>query len=305
MADLNTVAPNGVVDLSNAPAGLDDATFDSLFPAEASTQVFTAAQPQPVTAPGTAAATEPQAQPVTQPSAPFLKGDRSVYNTQEAALQGINQKDALIEQLRQRYALTTGIDPITGQPVGHNPTPQNIDYSSDPKKYIEDLFAAAQDASKDPSAYVGVQSKFISDTLKPLQPLMQRAAREQALQTLGNEIKDAPAFVGTPAYQKALDSNTELRDAIASAETDYRWHSRLPSLYKIAYLTGQGMQLPELLRANAAPQPQTQTSPAPRPTSQPTTPSMPTATAPPTFKTLDGIRSVIADSEARGLTLDF
>jgi hypothetical protein len=306
MTDSNTVSPNGVVDLSNAPAGLDDATFDSLFPAEAQTTVLSASQTQPVPQPENPPAPALQAQPVTQTSnAPFIKGERSVYNTPEAAVQGINQKDALIEQLRQRYALTTGIDPITGQPIGQNPSPQNIDYSNNPKKYIEDLFAAAQAAKDDPSAYVGVQSKFMMDTLRPLQPLMHRVAKEQALEALGSEIKEAPAYVGTPAYQKALDSNPELKEAITSAETDYRWHSRLPSLYKIAYLTGQGMQLPELLRAQSVPQPQTSNTPAPRPTGQPSTPAMPTATTRPSFKTLDGIRAIIADAESRGAPLDF
>lgn len=302
MSDLNTVAPNGVVNLSDSPAGLDDATFDSLFPAEAATTVIPAPQTQPTPQPENPPPPAPQAQPVTpSPSAPFLKGEKSVYNSPEAALQGINQKDALIEQLRQRYALTTGIDPITGQPIGQaQPQSQNLDYFDNPSKYVADLYSAAK---ANPEAYRDVQAKFFMDTLKPLQPLMQRVAREQALETLATEVKDAPAFIGTPAYQKALDSNTELKDAIAVAETDFKFHSRLPALYKLAYLTGQGMQLPELLRANAAPQ--SQPTPAPRPTVQPTTPSMPTATARPSFKTLDGIRAVIADAEARGATLDF
>lgn len=302
MPDINTVAPNGTVNLSDAPAGLDDATFDSLFPAEATTTVIPAPQTQPTPQPENPPAPSPQAQPVTQPSAPFLRGDKSVYNTPEAALQGINQKDALIEQLRQRYALTTGIDPITGQPIGQAQPQQDQDYFNNPSKYMADLYTAAK---ANPEAYRDVQAKFFMDTLKPLQPLMQRVAREQALETLSAEVKEAPAFIGTPAYKKALDSNTELKDAIAVAETDYKFHSRLPALYKLAYLTGQGMQLPELLRANAAPQPQSQTTPAPRPTVQPTTPNMPTATARPSFKTLDGIRAVIADAEARGATLDF
>lgn len=298
---VDSLAPNGIVNLNDAPGALDDATFDSLFPAEP-TPVVAAPQAQPTLQPGQQPTTTQPPQ-VAAPAAPFLKGDRSVYNTAEAATQGINQKDALIEQLRQRYALTTGIDPITGQPVGQNAPIQDSSYSANPSKYLDDLYNAAKQGG--PQAYVDVQTKFLMDALQPLQPLMQRMAREQAVQTLSSEIKDAATFIGSSGYQKALDANPELKDAIAVAESDMKWHSRLPGLYKLAYLTGQGLQLPEILKAQASQTP-TQTNPVQhRPTAQSTTSAMPTQTAKPSFKNLEGIRAVIADAEARGVKLEF
>ncbi len=299
-ATLNQVAPGGTVNLSDAPASLDDSTFDSLFPAEP-TPIVSAPHSQEAT-PSSAVTATPADSTTTQP---FIKGDRSVYNTPEAAVEGINQKDALIETLRQRYALTTGIDPITGQPVAQGPQPQvqGTDYATSRKQYLDDLYMAAK--SGDPNAYGDVQAKFMMDTLKPLQPILQRAAREQAVEAVSQEIKEIGGYIGTPQYQQTLESVPELRDAIRTAESDYRFHSRLPGLYKIAYLTGQGRQLPEILKAQAQTA-QTQNSPTPqRTTMQPSTPSMPQVAHKPSFKTIEGIKATIAEAEARGAKLDF
>jgi hypothetical protein len=302
---INQVAPNGVVDLSGAPGGgFDDATFDKLFPADSNTVVVAPAAQPPATPTGTPApSTAPQTQPTPQaPSAqPVIKGDRSVYNSLEAATEGINQKDALIEQLRQRYALTTGIDPITGQQIGQA-QPQVLDYTQNRSKYMDDLYAAAKQS---PEAYVDVQQKFVMDTLGPLQPLIAKYARAQAVETLTQELPDAGKFVGTPVYTNALNANPELKNAIAIAESDVKWHSRLPGLYKLAYLTGQGMQMPELLNKTTVQTPPQNAQVAPRPTAQPTTQGLTQTSAKPSFKTLEGIRAVIADYEGRGHKLDF
>jgi len=309
---LDQIAPGGVVQLSNAPAGLDDATFDSLFPAEPSQATQTAqqtvAKPDPQTQ--QTQQTQSTTQTQTQQDQFFLKGERSVYKTVEDATRGINEKDAVIEQLRQRFALTTGIDPLTGKPVGINgQTQETVDYSQQPDRYLEDLYSAAKKGG--PEAYRDVQQKFILDTVKPLQPILQKAARDQAIETLTTEIPGAKGFVGTPTYTKALELNPELREAISVGEHDQRFHSRLPGLYKLAYLTAQGMQLPELLRAQAT-QTQTQTpsqtqqvhgTPV-RTTVSSTTPSPAAQTARPSFKNIEGIRAVIANMEARGVKLD-
>ena len=297
---IDQIAPGGVIQLNNSPAPLDDATFDSLFPTDGN---GSAPQAPAVPAGTTPAAPAQPTAPVVQPSdAPYLQGRSSVYKTPEAAVEGINAKDALIDTLRQRYALTTGIDPITNQPIQAAPIQQQQDnYYEDPQRYLTDLYAAAKAG---PQQYRDVLAKFMMDTLAPIAPAITRMAREQALDTLKTEIPDAPAFIGTPVYQKALDQNPELKNAISTAEGDFRFHSRLPGLYKIAYLTGQGTQLPELLRANATAQPQTPPA-APRPTMQNATPAPPTQTARPNLKTIEGIRAVIADAEARGAKLDF
>jgi hypothetical protein len=305
---LEQIAPNGVVQLDTAPAKFDEATFDELFPAEPNqTVIAPVQQTQPRQEPA-APVTPGVTPPVTQdPNKFFLKGDRSVYETLEAATKGVNEKDALIETLRQRFALTTGIDPLTGKPVALNgqPQPEVIDYSQRPDAYLEDLYKAAKTGT--PEAYRDVQQKFIFDSVKPLQPILQKAARDQATEALVHELPTAKDFVGTPAYHAALDANPELKQAVNVGETDHRFHSRLPGLYKLAFLTAQGMQLPELLKAQAA-QPKTQTqqvtqTPPVRTTVQPTTPGVGTPTAPPSFKSIEGIRAIIRDSEARGMTL--
>jgi hypothetical protein len=312
MSELDRIAPGGVVQLTQPPAGLDDQTFDSLFPAESAS--VTVAPAQQVTAqPGqqTQQTQQTQSTPTTQQTQNdyFLKGNSSVYKTPEEATKGINEKDALIEQLRQRYALTTGIDPVTGQPVGQAAPQQQQDYFQNPAKYLDDLYSAAKAGG--PEAYRDVQAKFMMDTLKPLQPILQKAARDQAAVEVSNDpagpIKGINEFLTSPGYQKALDSNPELKQAISVGETDYRFHSRLPGLYKLAYLTAQGMQLPELLKAQAA-QSHTTTQPTQpvRTTVQPTTTSRSTTQGTnPSFKTLEGIKAIIADSEARGINLNW
>lgn len=312
-AELEHVAPGGIVQLHDAPAALDDDTFDSLFPAS---QTPSATQAQPV-APVAAkpdAPVTPQT-PVTPAAQPqtgttddnFLQGAKSVYKTKEAALEGLNQKDALVDQLRQRYALVTGIDPITGQPVGAQPQnqAQALDYASNPEKYLDDLYRAAKEGG--PQAYAQVQQKFVMDSLKPLQPVMQRLVKDQAVQTASQDVKDIGTFLQGPNYDRALNSNAQLKDAISVAEQDSRFYSQLPGLYKTAYFVAQGMQLPDLLKANATQQTQTQTPPvAPRPTLQSQTPSIPSQTARPNLRGgIDGIRAVIAEMEGKGVNLEF
>src|SRR5690348_8697445 len=208
---MEQVAPRGAVDLSGAPAGLDEATFDDLFPAEPRS-LSTAPQAQPAapagtqSAPAAPAANQPTTAPSNAPSAPFIKGERSVYNSPEAAVAGINEKDALIESLRQRYALTTGIDPVTNKPVGQQQTQASPDYYNNPNQYLKDLYEAAQ---KSPEAYRDVQLKFFSDAFAPqlsaLQPLIQQSAKDAAIAETAKEIPTIKDFVATPTYQKVLD----------------------------------------------------------------------------------------------------
>lgn len=312
---LEQIAPRGIVGLSDAPGGLDDATFDSLFPAEptpleATLQVQSTPPVTPAATPPVApAAPAPQtpATPSFPPAIPFLRGSRSVYNSPEAAIEGINEKDALIEQLRQRYALTTGIDPITGkrvEAVVAGPV-ESTSYFENPNKYLEDLYAAAKTGG--PEAYRDVQAKFIMDSLAPLQPVIQSVTRQTALATVSKDTPAINQFVGSAAYDKTLEAVPELKNAIAVAETDYRYSSRLPQLYKLAFLAGQGIQLPDLLRANAqASAAQTSTPGATiRPTLTPSTSALPQHTIAPNMRSLQGIRATIADAEARGVKLDF
>lgn len=305
MSELDQIAPGGVINLSNAPAGLDDATFDSLFPADGTNTTVAPAQQ------GTQPVQQQTNAPVTQPTTAqsqdfFLRGDKSVYKTAEEALKGVNEKDTLIENLRQRYALTTGIDPITGQPIqaANVQQPQEPDYYQNPELYLDSLYKASKES---PAAYRDAQAKFVMDTLKPLQPLVQKMAREQAMSTVATEIQGIEKFVGSPDYVKALDSNPELKGAIATAETDSRFYGRLGGLYKLAHSVSQGMRVPDLLRAQAqSAQPITPATPAPvRTTVQPSTTGVATQTAKPTLGSIEGIKAIIANAEANGAKLSF
>jgi hypothetical protein len=302
---ISQLAPGGVIQLEHPPAALDDATFDSLFPSDGVSQVAAPQQPRPVAPQGPAPQPPaPQPAPVqpAAPSQPFIKAERSVYNTPEAAVEGINQKDALIENMRQRYALVTGVDPVTGKPIAPQTAEQAPNYYNQPNKYLDDLYAAARQGG--PEAYRDVQAKFMLDTLQPLQPLIQRMAKEQAVEQLSTEIPDVKEYISTPGYRKALEANSQLNEAISIAESDIRFHNRLPELYKTAYWTGKGMQLPDLLRQNQTQQVQTTQVPV-RTTLQPTTPALPTQQAAPTFRSMEGIKAIIAEAEGRGVKLDF
>jgi len=313
-AQLEAVAPGGVVQLGNAPASLDDGMFDSLFPAEPTVQ---SAPAQPVQTQQQVAATPaqtPTQTPVTQtPVASdfFLQGQVSKYKTADAAVEGINAKDALIEQLRQRFALTTGVDPITNQPVGQvqqqQQAVQQTDYSQNAELYVKDLTEAAN--RNDPKAYRDIQVKLLMDTFKPLQPVIQNAAREQASQQFLAQVPAAKEFLGSSAYSKALEASPELAEAISICEREPSQAARLPGLYKLAHLTAQGIAAPDLLRAQQTVQ---QTAPQNTPTTQvvrttmaPTTQSIPQKVASPTLRTLEGIRATIAEAEARGVSMNF
>jgi hypothetical protein len=302
------IAPGGVIQL-NPPASLDDATWDSLFPADG-TQTVVAPTQQVKTQPvGTQlqGQTQTQTQTNTQTTEPFLKGTKSVYKTPEAAVQGLNQKDALIDQLRQRYALTTGLDPITNQPVGQALQPQvdQNNYAANPTKYMDDLFASTKVG---PEAYARVQSKFIMDNLSPLAPLIAESAKAQALTSVAKDNAEIPKFIGTEDYQATLEANPDLKIAVTTAESNPDFHSRLPGLYKLAYLTGQGMQLPKILAAatvNTNTSTQTQTTQQVRTTMQNPSlgPSTQATGAQASFKDIGGIREVIRQMESKGVNL--
>lgn len=305
MSELDQVAPGGVVQLQNSPASLDDSAWDSLFstnPTPATPQAQPATQPVEN---GAAPASTTPAAPA-QPAQPeyFLKGEESVYKTPEDAVKGVNHKDAQLRDLRTRYALVTGIDPLTGKPVQGGVQPQNQpqSYSQNPSQYLTDLYDAAK-AGK-PDAYVEVQRRLIQETLQPYAPQIQQLTKNQALDTLSKDNAEAAKFVGTPGYQKTLEVSPDLANAIAAAESVPEHAPRLPALYKLAHLAGQGLQLPELLKQNTA-QIQTTTPTQGRPTATSTSLSPATTTTKPSFGTMAGIKATIADMEARGAKLDF
>jgi hypothetical protein len=274
--------------MNDAPASLDSKTMDELFPAEPS------APPQ-AASPESQPPEQPPAQPAATPDEPFIKGSRTVYKTREAAVEGLNSKDTLIEELRQRYSLATGIDPITRQPVG-NQTPQASDnYDLNPKKYLADLQAAtkAEDLAQ-------VQKKFLWDSLQPIAPVIMQATKANAIQRLKAEVPDFETFHNSAEYQTTLERTPSLKEAIETAEGDIRFTSRLDDLYKTAYLVHQGIQLPELLKRQSS----TTQPPATRPTNTPTTlapdPNGIRTTSAADLQSREGRKSIIEQFEKSG-----
>lgn len=287
-------APSSV-DLSDAPAPLTEESLDGLFP---NPETDSSATPAPTTA---KTATETQAPP---PQAPpinefVIQGKKSRYRNTEEATRGIDEKDDLIEKMRQRYILATGLDPVTGQSTYS--TPQVSDsYMSNPEKYVQDLFEASKvsDPKLAATRYRDTQLKLVMDSLAPLAPVLSTAAKRQAIEALRAEIPDAEQVLTSPAYSQALEQMPDLREAIEAAEGNYQFHARLPGLLRVAYFTTRGVQLPELLNA-ARP-----TSPTPvRPTTSPVTPSIPQVveTKPADLSTSEGRKALIEAAKRSGI----
>ena len=275
------VTQSTTVDLSDAPGDWTNQSLDELFSAE------------PVTAPPQAAPTEPP--PTTAPASPtpaaaeeaFLKGAASVYKTREAAVEGVNSKDALIEQLRTQYRLATGHDPITRAPI--NEVVED-NFATNPEVYYKALSAA-----KTPTDLVAVQQRFILDTLRPVIPAIATATRAQATRQLESELPEFNAFYNSPEYKKVLEAVPMIKEAIEMAESDIKLHPKLGELYKTAFLVSKGIQLPELLKQNSAPNPT-----AGRPTATPSMTTMPTTTTTSqaaTLRTAEGRKAIISNFE--------
>lgn len=284
--------------LADAPGG--DLNWDELFPPEQGVPAPTTVQQGTQEAP---TAPAPEGQPPAQPTATpptqdfFLRTKSTVYKTAEDAAQGVEHKDAIIEQLRQRYILERGVDPITNQPVQRAPE-QPVSYTQDRNRYFRDLVEAAQ--KNDPERYFEAQQKLVLDILAPYAPSMSQLARNQALESVAAEIKDFREFSGGEGYKKVLEETPVLRQAIEQAEQNPAYQGQLTELYRLAYWTAQGRRLPELLKAQQQP---SQPAAAVRPTAQPS--SIPPSSTPsgsaPDMSTSEGRKAIMKDMESRGI----
>jgi len=287
------------LNLSDAPGG--DISFDELFPAEGTTQATTLGNPPSVA---------PQApQPEAQPSAEeqfFLKTGNSVYKTEADAIKGVTEKDQLIENLRQQHIQATGLDPVSGRPVGAPRAPQGqqtpvstteSNFAQDGAAYVRALTDAYQ--RQDWNAYGRTQQKFLYDSLAPIAPVFVNAAKQQAISAAESDIKDIRGFIGSEDYNKTLGSNEVLKQAIAAAESDMSYHQQLPGLYKLAYQANQSRTLPELLKAAQAAT--AQTAAPPRPTATSSTMAPPQPGTAPDIRTPEGRKAIIEQFEQQGL----
>lgn len=277
------------VTFQETPGG--DLPFSSLFPETDEGLSTTVDQNTPVQAP------QAPATPEVKPAEDFfLQGSNSVYKSREAAIEGINQKDALIAQLREQLGHGQTTAPaVAPQPQAQEPT----NYAQNPDRYYDDLTTAVQQGDK--RAWTSIQTKFIQDTLAPYAPLLQDAGKTKAMTTVSGEIKDFTQFMQSDQYAKTLDKMPVLREAVQVAESRPELYNSLPQLYQLTYYASKGLQLPQILEAAA-------TSKAPNQTAQPTRPPMTPATQTPAvtggrtdLTTPEGRKAYIQQMESGGI----
>lgn len=254
---------------------------------------------------------ETTAQPMPElnasdPVAPFLKtATGTEYNSAEDAIRGIEHKDALLERARQEIRELTGQDifnkqyqrPQPQQQVQqqHNNPDVSINYGSDAKKYMADLNAAVTSGREED--VVRVQQKFIMDSLAPYTATLSEVSRSQALNRVTSEVPDFTKFMNSEDYGKTLDAFPLLRNSIQIAETNPQAAGDLSQLYRMAYDTAVGRNMPRIVQEQRQ---QQQAQPI-RPTvsSTPMTPT--TNTYVPAKTSLERNRNTVQEYEGKGV----
>jgi len=306
-----------------------DMLLDDLFPNPevpsnaATTQPAGTPQAQPAvsTAPSAQPTTAPQ--PVTTTTTPsedffFRTSTGTVYKTREDALRGTEQKDRLIEKLRQDYIREKGIDPITGKPasisvVTNQPQQATQQSYAQSDQFFDDLYRAVEKGDK--SAYRTTLGKFVSEIaeyrmqqiLQPLQPLVSEFSRTSATSQVQREIANFAQFAQTPEYQQVLTEFPDLKLAIDAAEQNPSYAAKLPEYYKLAYRAAYGKTVPDMVRSATpqAPTAQAPIVPAVRPTTQGANHPVSAATTAGTalgeqsMQTPEGRKAIIAAWEAK------
>lgn len=240
MSDPNAVtSPMSTNFLDDAPGG--DIPFSELFGSEGGS-------PEQATTPATESTPAPEPVQPSQAASvfePIRTRTGSVYNTADAVTRGIEEKDTLIRQLRERYVAERGVDPITNQPVSRAEEPVN--YMRDPQRFARDLAAAA--SKNDAAAYTNTQTKLIFDALQPIAPIIQEFSKSRANEMVTKEIAEFAAFRSSPDFNRVLDSSPVLKQAVNGAEQDINFSAQLPELYKLVYSEYTRQRMPELLKA--------------------------------------------------------
>lgn len=240
--------------LENAPGG--DIPFDQLFGNEPEASFSSAppakTEPQETT-PAPAAATTPQ----TPAEFEISTRTGSVYKTRDAVIKGIEDKDTLIEQLREKFRAVTGADPLKVQ----EPAPQAPSYLSNPSRFADDLAAAAKagDAQKYRDTLLGLMDEYFG----PAKPLISEFARSRATEQARHEYSEFDSFRNSAAYSQTLERSPALAMAIRAAEENIGYAAQLPELYRLAYESYTARRVPELVQAAK------QTPAAPTPATRP------------------------------------
>lgn len=281
MPEPNTTNPSPTSTnwLDDAPGG--DIPFSELFGSNPDTSA-TSTEP-PTTAASAPATSEPQAtEPAKTTPDPAPASFRiqtktgTVYDSLEAATSGIEEKDTVIEQLRQRFIATTGVDPLKKNPTPAASADTSPNYLQDPNKYASDLYEAAK--KNDAKQYQQTQLRLFEQYLGPALPMFQEFVKERAQDQVSSQAKSFPSevksfreFRGSGAFQKVMQENEVLAQAITTAEGNFQFSSQLPGLYKLAYQSYVASNLPEVVRAAPAAAATSTPPPTSRPTSTSTT----------------------------------
>ena len=206
--------------------------------------------------------------PVAEPAPPtppafLIDTGTTRYRDVQDAVAGIAEKDRYIEQLRNELA-TRSAQP---QPVAPAPPPSNKFY-----KAMEAMVQAQSDAplASVLDEYVNkLVSDRLSESLGAVTPLLSHAGLEYAAQVAASSQfgdPNIPAFIKSPAFQKALTEFPVLKQGVEAFQTNgAAARDQLPQLLTMAYrMYGQPSAA-----APAAPAPPARTVPsvtAPAPT---------------------------------------
>lgn len=275
-----TVIPQSF-DFYDAPGG--EATLDQIF--------IPSDNPSPN--PNTPVVNEPQ----NPSSEPFLKTSTgSVYKSADEAVKGIEHKDALILELRQKLSEQNGVDPLRKR-TPEVEDPALTSYLENPKKYFSDLNDAAK--TGDEAKILAVQSRFVQENLAPYAGILSNAVKSQAREQVSATIPEFNTYLGSDDYKTTLDNYPLLKRSIEISESNPQQSGDLGQLYRMAYTLSNGRNLPQIVEANRA-----QAQPTTRPTvssTQPTPVTNGQRLAQPAMTSTDGRKAIIAQQEAQGV----
>lgn len=271
--DLSSGFDTGHIDLSGAPGA--DTSFDDLFPPEG----VPAAPPQAVQG------TQPPQTPQAPSTEPFLKAGESVYLTAEEAAKGLEHKDSEVARYRA-FLAEQGFNPNElrarepqAPTVPQPQAPSKYKYLGNGKKYYEDLAKAADRTNPNPEAYEAItrqyQQEVFDSMYAPYAPLLAESARQRAVRQVSTEIPNFPTFFESKEFKNTVESIPLYRDMLQLGENDPEASKRLPEVYRMIYLTHQGMTRQQ---ANSNPAP---SAPPVTPTARPTATLSPSSLTPP------------------------
>jgi hypothetical protein len=273
---------SNTMDFSDAPEGSLDDIFASVN--DGVTQTETPVVPVTTTPEQT-----------LEEAQPFLKTSTgTVYKSVDDAVKGIEHKDAYITQLKAELEAAKGPKPTVAETQSDAPK----SYRSNPTEYFNRIKAA-----KDETELLKVQTEFVNevtnDAIAPYAPILVGMVKSQAIDSVQSEIPKFREFLGSDDYKTTLDSFPLLKQSIEISETYPERSGDLAQLYRLAYNTAVGKNLPKYVAQGTGTPTPVQTRPTV--TSTPAAPLPRTTTAPPSFGTSEGRKAIIEQQEANGV----